>query len=222
MLRWVLAALAVIVIVGAFLVWQGFGAGIIPLTGAVALASFVQYTRTPLRSRMLGRTAVDTSPTAPVLAFQEGLTIDLGEELADLLKTATVRVARQLEDKGRFDPFVMYEDAGGTVRVRQVPPDAVVDELTAARTTARSIDPTAPRLVLAVAAEASIGSSRKREPVVVYEAAERRFRDRTLAFVQRRVPRRIVIPATTKGRPIYVGDAAHTLRFSGPGAADPA
>jgi hypothetical protein len=74
------------------------------------------------------------------------------------------------------------------------------------------VDPSAPHLVIAVADRATFRG--KDQKVVRYEAAERRFRDRTLVFVQPIRARRLMFPATVEGRPIYVGDGEHTLRFA--------
>ena len=57
-------------------------------------------------------------------------------------------------------------------------------------------------------------SAAKSRRVVSYEAAERRFRDRTLVFIQPIRDRRLIFPATVEGLPIYVGDGEHTLRFA--------
>jgi len=138
--------------------------------------------------------------------------IDIGEELIDLLWSAAQRSARLLEDRGRLEAFVMYEDAHGSVRIRPVAetdPDRVLNR---ARETARSIDASAPRVVLAAADAFELDGRRRR--VVRYEAAERQFRDRTYAFAQPIRPRRLIVPPTTEGPLHYLGEAGHSLRFS--------
>jgi hypothetical protein len=84
--------------------------------------------------------------------------------------------------------------------------------LALARETARSVDASAPRVVLSVADTVELeGHARQ---VVRYEAAERRFHDQTIVFVQPIRPRQLIIPATTVGLPIYFGKSAFLLRSS--------
>jgi hypothetical protein len=164
----------------------------------------------------LGRDGL--SATAPRLVEADRPSIDLGDELADLLTSARQRAGRMLEDRGRLDPFVIYEDAQGSVRIRPVDAPDPDMALARAREGARSIDESAPRVVLVVPGAARIGGRTRR--VVVYEAAERRFRDRTLTFIQPYVPRRArIFAAHAEGLPIYVGDGTHALRFSSRAAA---
>jgi hypothetical protein len=156
----------------------------------------------------------DLPASAPRVRSGDVESIDLGEELADLLHSVSYTAGRLLEDKGRVEPFVMYEDARGEVRTRRVDTNDPERVLGRAREIARAIDPTAPRVILAVPGTAEIdGRARK---VVIYEAAEKHFRDRTLAFVQPYDPRLLIFPARVRGVPIYVGDAPHALRFATP------
>ena len=165
-------------------------------------------------ARLLPGLTKDTPPTDQWVA-PHAEPIDIGEELIDLLKSAMDRTARMLEDQGRLDPFVLHEDADGTVRIRRVGEAGSGGVLALARETARSIDASTPRVVLAVADTVEL-EGRTRH-VVRYEAAERRFHNRTLVFVQPIRPRQLIIPATTVGLPIYVGTSEHLLRSSKPG-----
>ncbi len=159
-----------------------------------------------------GRDPFDLPSTAPRVSTTSTESIDLGDELADLLRSAEYRARRSLEDTGKLDPFVMYEDAGGNVRVRAVDASDPERTLQRAREAARAVDPTAPRLVLAVPGIAEIDGRPRR--AVIYEAAETGFRERTLSFAQEYRRRRLIFPATLVGDPTYVGAAPHTLRFA--------
>ena len=185
--------------------WIGiaFIAGIIAFAGARELRWFDDEAR---------EQGLDLSSTAPPFVAHEDESIDLGDELLDLLRSASVRANRLLEDTGRLDPFVIYEDQQGNVRVRSVDQSDPERTVERGRIAARSVDPGAPRLVLVWPGVAEFGG--RRRSAVIYEAAERRFRDRTLVFVQRRTSRRLVFPAGTAGLPEYAGDAGHSLRFS--------
>jgi hypothetical protein len=160
---------------------------------------------------VFGREPFDLPSTAPKISTKDSPSIDLGDELADLLRSASYRARRSLEDSRRLEPFVMYEDAAGNVRIRQVDgsdPDRV---LARAREAARAVDESAPRIILAVPSVAEIDDRSTR--VVMYEAAERRFRERTLAFVQPYRLGRLIFPTAVAEGVIYVGDAPHTLRY---------
>jgi len=164
-----------------------------------------------LRARDIRAVIGDESTSATMFEPSE-TSIVLGEELLDLLTSARQRSARMLEDHRPLDPFVMYEDREGSVRIRSVELPDPAQALARTREAARSVDPSAPRLVIAVADRARFRG--KDQQVVRYEAAERRFRDRTLVFVQPIRHRRLIFPATVDGLPIYVGDGEHTLRFA--------
>jgi hypothetical protein len=162
------------------------------------------------RARDIRAVVGDESTSATTYEAWE-TSIDLGEELLDLLTSARKRSARLLEDHG-LDPFVMYEDREGSVRIRSVEVPDPARALARARETARSVDPSAPRVVIAVTDRARFRG--KDQQVVRFGAAERRFRDRTLVFIQPIRKRRLIFPATLEGLPIYVGDGEHTLRFA--------
>jgi hypothetical protein len=186
---------------------------------AVAVAGAIAF----LNARdweAFGREPFDLPSTAPKVSSAEPQSLDLGDELADLLKSAMYRARRSLEDTRRLDPFVMYEDAAGNVRIKRV--DGSDPERTAARAreVARAVDAGAPRIVLAVPSVAELDGRPRR--VVLYEAAERRFRERTLAFVQPYRPARLFLPVSVSDDLLYVGDAAHILRFVDRAPAPPA
>jgi hypothetical protein len=138
--------------------------------------------------------------------------MDVDEELADLVVSTARHAVRKIEDTGSVKPFVMYQDADGDVRVRQVPEAAPPYWLPRARETARAIGASVPMVVLAVAAWITDERGR-RSPAVYLEAAERGYRERTIAFAQRYRPKRGLRPASAVGQVVYLGDAAHTLRF---------
>jgi hypothetical protein len=150
---------------------------------------------------------------APMLLLRDRPSLDVSDELADLLRLAKQRVNTGLATQGRFDPFVIYDDRNGSSRMRLVAmggnPDMV---LARARETARAVPSEATRVVLAIMSGAVI--DRKRTPVVYYEAAERWHLARTHAFVQRYHRKHLLVPGGVVGLPIYVGEAPHTLRFS--------
>lgn len=180
--------------------WIGFGALVI----VVVFLNARDWT-------IGGPPRVDESTIAPRIAPHTE-PIDIGEELVDLIWSAAQRSARILEDRGRLEPFVMYEDAQGNVRVRPV--DAADGDrvLGRAREAARSIDVSAPRVVLAVTDVENLAGRRRQ--IVRYEAAERGFRERTFAFAQPIRPRRAIFPSTTEGPLIYLGDGEHSRRFT--------
>jgi hypothetical protein len=122
----------------------------------------------------------------------------------------TVASVPLLEERGGFDPFVMYIDARGDVRIRNVGPGTPEGALPRARDAARALDASASRLVVVTLGRGEIdGRSR---PAVRYEAAERRGRDRTLLFVQPYRGKSILSPAHTTSRPIFAGDGPESLR----------
>ncbi len=198
-----LAIVAVLAWLTGWLGWIGFGALVI----AVMFLNARDWT-------IAGPPRVDESSQAPRIApYAEP--IDIGEELVDLMWSAAQRSTRILEDRGRLGPFVMYEDAEGNVRVRPVATADGDGALGRAREVARSIDVSAPRVVLAVPDVVELAG--RRSKVVRYEGAEHGFRERTYAFVQPIRARRLIFPATTEGPLIYIGDGEHTLRFSAAG-----
>lgn len=184
-------------------IWLGFGV-------VVVLVMFLNARDWSVWGRLVG-----DEPTAAPRIAPHTESIDIGEELVDLLTSAAYRSARMLEDHGVFDPFVMYEDAEGNVRVRSIDAGEPARVLSAAREAARSLDATVPRVVLAVVDLVELDG--RRRSAVRYEAAERGFRDRTFAFVQPIRARRLFIPATTEGPPAFVGDGDHALRFAADG-----
>ncbi len=180
------------------------------LIAAAAVAAAIAF----LNARdweAFGRAPFDLSSTAPKVSTAESVSIDLGDELDDLLRSASYRARRSLEDTGTLEPFVMYENAAGEVRTRRVDASDPEAALARARESARAVDASAPRIVLAVPGLAEIDGRPTR--VVMYEAAERRFRERTLAFVQPYRPGRLKLPTTVQEQLLYVGEAPHTLRF---------
>lgn len=185
----------------------GFGAIGLALAFFIVLITWSQERRF--------QTFFRDAPTSTRTFEAMDTSIDVGEELLDLLTSARHRSARLLEDHGRLDPFVMYEDREGSVRIRSVEVPDPAQALARARESARAVDPTAPRLVIAVADRAKVRG--KTRNVVRYEAAERRFQDRTLVFIQPIRDRLLIFPATVEGLPIYVGDGEHALRFAAGG-----
>jgi hypothetical protein len=141
-------------------------------------------------------------------------TLDVSDELLDLVKLASQRINRELQSRGRADAIVMYEDHAGDARIRRIegPQDEMI--LARARQAARGVDPQASRIVLAVSGSTHING--KRRPVVYYEAAELGFSDRTLAFMQRYRRKLWPMIAHVQGRPFYIGETSHSLRFSSP------
>ena len=149
---------------------------------------------------------------AALASEQTMVQMDLDEELADLIVSASQRAIRILEDGKRLTPFVMFEDASGDVRTRLI--DAPQDRwLSRARETARGIDSSAPRVVIAVDGQVTDGARWSRA-AVLYEAAERTHRPRTLAFIQLYRPRRLIFSGQALTNLVYFGDAAHVLRFT--------
>lgn len=104
-----LSPLVVALIVGAIALLVGWmlGVGIAGL-GILFVIVVVAWWRTRDIQAVIG--AESTSATT----FEASETsIDLGEELLDLFTSARQRSARMLEDHGRLDPFVMYENPEG-------------------------------------------------------------------------------------------------------------
>jgi hypothetical protein len=203
-----MAPVVVGLIVGVFALVVGWMLGV-GVVGLVPL--FIIVLLAWQRARWMQVAMGDESTSTRTFEAAES-SIDLGEELLDLLISARQRAVRLLEDHGRLDPFVMYEDRQGSVRIRPVEGSDPAQALARARESARSVDPSAPRLVVVVADRTNYRG--KEQPVVRYEAAERRFQDRTLVFIQPIRVRRLMFPATVEGLPIYVGDGEHTLRFA--------
>lgn len=198
----VVAVLALLL--ASMLRWDAWLVGVSAVAAAIAFLNARDW-------EAFGRAPFDTSSTAPKVSTRESESIDLGDELEDLLRSASHRARRSLEDSGKLEPFVMYENGDGDVRVRRVDGSDPDSALRRAREVARAVDADAPRIILAVAGSALVDGRPTR--AVHYEAAERRFRERTLAFVQPYRAGRAKFPTTVKGLH-YVGDAPHTLRFT--------
>jgi hypothetical protein len=81
-----------------------------------------------------------------------------------------------------------------------------------ARESARAIDQSAPRVVIGLAGGVRING--RRGHAILFEVAERGFRERTLGFAQMYRPKQLIFSGQAQGRLLYLGDAAHTLRFS--------
>jgi hypothetical protein len=162
----------------------------------------------------------DLPSTAPKLpsADDDAPSIDLDDEIEDLLRSAIQLAVRRIEDVGRLEPFVMFEDADGDVRVRKVQVDDPELMLARARTIARQVDPSAPRVVLAVPGRVELKG--RTRAAILLEASEYRFRDRTMAFAQLYRPKRFLFAAVAEGRPMYIGESLHLLRFA-PASASP-
>jgi hypothetical protein len=193
--------------ISAVVLWM---AGGMVLVGFAVLAAAITYVRARSMDVFLSDDDAERELPAPRLPFVSKEPLAMSDELADLLRSATEIAGRTLEERGRFDPFVIYEDAGGTLRMRQVAERDARLALTKAREQARAVHPDVPRVVLAVMGEAEIDG--RRERAVVYEAAEHHF-DRTPRFAQRYEPRRPMLPGSLKGRPIYVGRSDYRLRL---------
>lgn len=186
------------------------GIDVIYIAGAAIVVGLIMF----LNARdwhAFGTDPWDLPARAPKVDTRDLDSIDLGDELEDLLRSAAFTAGRLIESKGRLDPFVMYEDAAGNVRTRRVDETDPERILPKARELARAVDESAPRVILAAPGFAGIDGKAMR--VVIYEAAERRFRERTLAFVQPYQRRHLIFPAELKGVPMFVGDAPHSLRF---------
>jgi hypothetical protein len=153
----------------------------------------------------------DLPSTAPKLVEEAAPSIDLDDELADLLRSARHLAVRRLEDDGRVEPFVMFEDSDGEFHVRKVNVDSGEDGLAHGRTIARQVDPSAPRVVLVV--PGLLEFARKTRPAILFEAGEHRFQARTMSFAQLYRPKRLIFPAAAEGRAMYLGEALHSLRF---------
>jgi hypothetical protein len=182
--------------------------GLTPLTPFAALAAIVLYVRV---WRIWSRSGFPAA--APSIASADLPPLDVSEDLLDLLRDARLRAGRLLSEHGTVEPFVAWHDAAGDSHgaVVQVPDGTA--PLARARERARAVDPSAPRVVLAVLGRAVIDGRRRH--IVFYEAAERGFRSRTTGFVQTYRPRRLaVFGARLEAKPIYIGDGAHALRFA--------
>jgi hypothetical protein len=201
------------------LVGAGVGAALGLIVGSPVLAVFLGgltglFTYLRARGMEIARAAEQNAAApatrAAVIVPPGSMDLDLGEDLGDLLSGAAHRATRLLEDQGGFDPFVMYVDAGGEVRIRNVGPGTPEATLARARDAARALDASASRLVVVSLGRGEIdGRSR---PAVRYEAAERRGRDRTLLFVQPYRGKALLSPAHTTSRPIFAGDGTESLR----------
>lgn len=158
----------------------------------------------------------DLPSTAPKVAETPAPSIDLDDELADLLRSARDLAIRRLEHDGRVEPFVMFEDADGEFRVRKVSVDSGADALARGRTVARQVDTSAPRVVLVVPGLLELAG--KARPAILFEAGEHRFEARTMAFAQLYRPKRLIFRAGADGPAMYIGEALHSLRFAPPAA----
>ncbi|MDQ3688990.1 MAG: hypothetical protein M3406_02950 [Chloroflexota bacterium] len=154
----------------------------------------------------------DLPSTAPKVAEVSAPCMDLDDELGDLLRSARDLATRLLEDDGRLEPFVMFEDGDGEFRVRKVAVDGGADGLARGRAVARQVDPSAPRVVLVVPGVLDFAG--KARPSILFEAGEHLFQARTLAFAQLYRPKRLMFPAAAEGRTLYLGEALHSLRFA--------
>jgi hypothetical protein len=156
----------------------------------------------------------DLPTRAPVLAdvHPEAPGIDLDDELEDLLVSARDHAVRQIEDGKQVEPFVMWQDAQGNVKVRRVTTSDPELAMARAREAARAIDQSSPRVVIGLAGRVRIDG--RRGHAILFEVAERGFRERTLGFAQMYRPKQLVFSGQAQGRLLYLGDAAHTLRFS--------
>lgn len=154
----------------------------------------------------------DLPSTAPKLIEADVPSFDLEDELADLLRSARHLAIRRLEDDGRLEPFVTFEDAEGEFRVRRVDVGPGADALARGRVIARQVDPSAPRVILVVPGLLELGG--RIRPAILFEAGEHRFEARTMAFAQLYRPKRFFFPADATGPAMYLGDTLHSLRFA--------
>ena len=193
--------------ISAVVLWM---AGGFVLVGFAVVAAAISYVGAREMDYFLPEPDAGRESAEPLSPFVTKEPIAISDELADLLKSATELAGRTLEDRGSFDAFVIYDDAGGTLRMRQIAGSDARPALTKAREQARAVHPDVSRVVLAVMGQAEIDGRRRR--AVLYEAAERGSDGRTLRFAQRYEPRRPMLPGSLKGRPIFVGESDYRLR----------
>ena len=204
---WRVAAVVAVSLV-VLAVWTGLGL-------AVIAPGIILVLITWLNARdwtVYGRHPWDLPSTAPVVSEVAAPSIDLDDELEDLLRSTLQLASRRIEDTGRLDPFVTFEDGDGEFRVRKVQVDNPEHTLARARTVARQVDPSAPRVILVVPGQVEVGGRVRR--AILLEASEYRFRERTMAFAIIYRPKRMFLPASTEGHPMYVGETLPSLRFA--------
>lgn len=201
----VVPALAVSAAIWLFSAWVfSFRTGAVLVGGFAAVAMFIVLVRSGSRKPVASR-----APFIVPVGMPEP---DMSEELVDLLRTTRVRADRFIAERGRPVPFVAWHDRAGEPHAKLVDAPRGAEPLTRARELARSLDASAPRVVLCVPGRGTVAG--KSGACVLYEAAERGFRDRTVTLVQAYSPKRIVFGGQLVGKPEFAGEGEHTLRFA--------
>jgi hypothetical protein len=199
-------------VVGGLLVAAVFGFLIQPFLAIFGITAAVLVLAWSVELDTLDREDWPVESAEPRAIFLAREPVHLSDELIELLKSAMEIADRGLA-AGRLVPFLVYEDPkSGRPRTRTLPHAGAGDALASARRHARGSHPDIVRLVLAGLGDVELEGRPQR--AVIYEAADRQAGSATLTFAQRYKARRLIFPAATVGRPIFVGRADYRLRPS--------